>query len=100
VHTVGKFDHDHRALARCSNQAPRHGPRALSELSKDYVHTVNLASSRPTSTAVTAMFFLERPRAAEFSRAAELSPELVRECHLSRDRRASSSVPPCADQNP
>lgn len=64
VHTVGKFDDDHRALARSSNQAPRHGPRALSELSKDYVHTVNLALSRPTSTAVTTPFLLELPSSA------------------------------------
>lgn len=46
VHAVGELDDDHRALARCTNQATNDCSCALAQLAKHHFHNLSLAPSR------------------------------------------------------
>ena len=51
VHSIRELDDNDRALAGCSYQPARDGARALSELTENHFHIINLASTPRPSTA-------------------------------------------------
>ena len=126
VHPVRELDHHDGAFAGRPDKPTPYRPRALAELAKDDVHTVNLAPSSPASTCSrpTWQEIFSRHRPGDRCRWARVSSggsaaapparepkpdpgwpgwqsaERPRCCRPSRGRRAPSFVPPDFGQMP